>query len=90
MEGNLTAVCSSQKWHYRDFVYPIVYGDLDSLKWFNSLLRKAQVYQVIEMTSNTVIARETSDTNYPWVHTSHLQALSGPVHCSGPKVCWFL
>lgn len=62
MEGSLTAVCSSQQWHYHDFVYSIVQqGDLDSLKWFNSLLGKAWVYQVIEMTSNTVTAREASD-----------------------------
>lgn len=59
---------------------------MDSLKWFNSLLRKVQVYQVIEMTPNTVTARETPGTNYLWAHTSHLHVLRGPAHCAGAKV----
>lgn len=50
---------------------------MDSLKWFNSLLRKAQVCQATEMTSNTATARETSDSNGPWAHTSHLHNSGG-------------
>lgn len=49
-------------------------GELDSLKWFDSLLRKAQVYQAIEMTSNTATERETPHSNDPWAHTSHLHS----------------
>lgn len=65
-------------------------GDLDSLKWFNSPVRKAQVCQVIEMTLNTLTARGKSDRSFPWGPSSHLPVPSGPAHCSGPKVQWFL
>jgi len=59
------------------------------LKWFNNPLRKAQGYQVIEMTSYAATAREISDTNYLWAHTSHLHALkwaSTLFRSKGPSV----
>lgn len=55
---------------------------MDSWKRFNSLLGKAWVYQVIEVTSNTVTAREASDRDELWAPTCSGQ---GPLGCENMR-----